>query len=63
MQPCPVNWVAIGRADMYYSKASHTFSAEIKRRHCRPMMSFGQVVSLKTSFLGQAKFSMKYFQF
>ena len=31
--PCSGNWVAIGRAVVYYSRAVHAFSAGIKCRH------------------------------
>ena len=34
MYPCPGNWVAFGRAVVYYARASHAFSAGIKCRHC-----------------------------
>ena len=34
IHPCIVNWVAIGRAVVYYARATHTFSAGIKCRHC-----------------------------
>ena len=30
MHPCPENWVAIGRAVVYYARAAHSFSAGIK---------------------------------
>ena len=33
MNPCPGNWVAIGRVVVYYAQAAHTFSAGIKCRH------------------------------
>ena len=35
LNPCPENWVAIGRAVVYYARAVHALSAGIKRRHCR----------------------------
>ena len=34
VHPYPGNWVAIGRAVVYYAWAARTFSAEIKCRHC-----------------------------
>ena len=34
IHPRPKNWVAIGRAVVYYARAAHTFSAGIKCRHC-----------------------------
>ena len=34
MHPCPGNWVAIGRAVVYYARADQAFSAGIKCRHC-----------------------------
>ena len=34
MHPCPGNRLTIGRAVVYYAKAAHTFSAEIKCQHC-----------------------------
>ena len=34
MNPCPENWVAIGRVFVYYAKAARTFSAGIKCQHC-----------------------------
>ena len=34
MHPCPGNWVSIGRAVVYYTKAAHTLSAGIRCRHC-----------------------------
>ena len=34
MHPCPGNWVAIGRAVVYYYWAAHTLSAGIKCPHC-----------------------------
>ena len=34
MHPCPQHWVAIGRVVVYYARASHSFSAGIKCRHC-----------------------------
>ena len=33
MYPCPRNWVAVGRAVVYYSIAAQAFSAGIKYRH------------------------------
>ena len=33
MHPCPGNWVAIGRAVVYYAQAAHAFSAGIKCWH------------------------------
>ena len=35
MHPCPDNWVAIGRAVVYYARPAHVFCAEIKCQHCR----------------------------
>ena len=34
MHPFIGNWMAIGRAVVYYAQAAHTFSAGIKCRHC-----------------------------
>ena len=34
MPPCPGNWVAIGRAVVYYARAAQALSAGIKWRHC-----------------------------
>ena len=34
MQPCPGNWVSIGRVVVYCARAAHVFSAGIKCRHC-----------------------------
>ena len=34
VHPCPENYVAIGRAVVYYELAAHAFSAGIKCRHC-----------------------------
>ena len=34
MHPCPGDWVAIGRAVVYYARAAQAFSAGIKWRHC-----------------------------
>ena len=34
MHLCPENWKAIGRAVVYYARASHAFSAGIEWRHC-----------------------------
>ena len=34
MDPCPGNWVAIGRAVVYYVWAAQAFSAGIKCPHC-----------------------------
>ena len=34
MHLCQGNWVEIGRAVVYYARAAHTFSAEIKCPHC-----------------------------
>ena len=34
MHPYPGNWVAIGRAVVYYVWASHAFNAGINCRHC-----------------------------
>ena len=34
MHPCPGNWVAIGRAVVYYARGDQAFSAGIKCRHC-----------------------------
>ena len=34
MDPCRGNWLAIGRAVVYYAWAAHTYSAGIKCRHC-----------------------------
>ena len=33
MYPCPGNWVAIGRAILYYARAAHAFSVGIKCLH------------------------------
>ena len=38
MHPYPGNWVAIGRAVVYYAWATHAFSAGIKCRHCNPFV-------------------------
>ena len=42
MHLCPGNVVAIGRAVVYYIRATHTFSAEIKCRHCRYIYIYKQ---------------------
>ena len=34
MRLCPDNWVAIGRAVVFYARAAHACSAGIKCRHC-----------------------------
>ena len=34
LYPCPRNWVALGRAVVYYDRAALEFSARIKCRHC-----------------------------
>ena len=34
MHPCPGNWMAIGRAVVYYDRAVQAFSAVTKCRHC-----------------------------
>ena len=34
MHPYPGNWLAIGRAVVYYAWAARAFSAGIKCRHC-----------------------------
>ena len=34
MQPCPGNWVEIGRAVVYYARDDQAFSAGIKCRYC-----------------------------
>ena len=34
MHPYTEDWVAIGNAFLYYDRAAHALSAEIKRRHC-----------------------------
>ena len=46
--PCPGKWLAIGRAVVYYARASHTFSAGMNCRHCR-LRCFGGTFS-ETSF-------------
>ena len=40
IHPYPGNWVAIGRAVVYYASAASEFSAGIKRRHCRCLARF-----------------------
>ena len=35
MHPCPGNCVVIGRAVVYYARAVHAFSAEVKYRRAR----------------------------
>ena len=42
MHTYPGNWVAIGRADVYYAWAAHTLSAGIKCRHCINAIFFYQ---------------------
>ena len=34
MNPCLGNWVAIGRAVVYYARAANAISAGINCRHC-----------------------------
>ena len=34
MHPCPGNWVAIGRAVVYYARAAQALDARIKCQHC-----------------------------
>ena len=34
MHPCPGNWVAIGRAVVYYARAAQAFDARIKCQPC-----------------------------
>ena len=47
MHPCPVNWVTIGRAVVYYAGAAQAFSVEIKRWHCT---SLRHIVKVKPQY-------------
>ena len=38
--PCPRNWLAIGRAVVYFAWVAHAFSAGIKCGHCRSTAFF-----------------------
>ena len=50
MHPCPGNWIAIGRAVVYYARAAHSFSAGIKCRHCRIPLEHSITVDGRSTF-------------
>ena len=44
MHLCPGKRVALGRPVVYYARADHTFSAEIKCRYCSSVVIVGVVI-------------------
>ena len=51
---CPGNWVAIGRAVVYYARAARTFSAWIEYWHCSQMdpTSSGSLAFSRHGYVG-----------